>query len=282
MVVEDVLSSPDRIQGIQGFAGSGKTTTLSVIRGAAESQGFMSRDLPRLPVLRGSLAWPVSRQVLCKDFSPGRFPRCRQTTSISISWTNRTWRPPTRCASFSPVLLRRTGVWLIGDTRQHQGVEAGRPFEQLQEAGMRTVKLDQIVRQKVPELKSAVEMLATGQVSDAMDSLKKQGRVKEISDHEERIRAIAKSYAESPERTLIVSPDNASRRDLNIAVRQKMKANGTIDSEDHHLQILVQRQDMTGAERSWASHYEINDVVRYSRGSRSTGIEAGCVFGRGA
>src|SRR5205807_5806636 len=39
-VVEDVLSSPDRIQGIQGFAGSGKTTTLSVIRSAAEMQGF--------------------------------------------------------------------------------------------------------------------------------------------------------------------------------------------------------------------------------------------------
>ncbi len=32
---------------------------------------------------------------------------------------------------------------------------------------------------------------------------------------------------------------------------------------------------MTGAERSWASHYEINDVVRYSRGSKATGIEAG-------
>src|ERR1700691_5806241 len=34
-VVEDVLSSSDHIQGIQGFAGSGKTTTLAVIRGAA-------------------------------------------------------------------------------------------------------------------------------------------------------------------------------------------------------------------------------------------------------
>jgi ATP-dependent exoDNAse (exonuclease V) alpha subunit len=32
---------------------------------------------------------------------------------------------------------------------------------------------------------------------------------------------------------------------------------------------------MTGAERSWASHYEINDVVRYSRGSNAIGIEAG-------
>src|ERR1700687_4416309 len=39
-VVEDVLSAPDRIQGIQGFAGAGKTTTLSVIRSAAESQGY--------------------------------------------------------------------------------------------------------------------------------------------------------------------------------------------------------------------------------------------------
>ena len=32
---------------------------------------------------------------------------------------------------------------------------------------------------------------------------------------------------------------------------------------------------MTGAERSWASRYEINDVIRYARGSKSTGIEAG-------
>src|SRR6202166_434863 len=39
-VVEDVLSSPDRIQGIQGFAGSGKTTTLAVIRSAAGGQGY--------------------------------------------------------------------------------------------------------------------------------------------------------------------------------------------------------------------------------------------------
>jgi ATP-dependent exoDNAse (exonuclease V) alpha subunit len=30
---------------------------------------------------------------------------------------------------------------------------------------------------------------------------------------------------------------------------------------------------MTGAERSWASHYEIDDVVRYTRGSKAVGIE---------
>jgi ATP-dependent exoDNAse (exonuclease V) alpha subunit len=32
---------------------------------------------------------------------------------------------------------------------------------------------------------------------------------------------------------------------------------------------------MTGAERSWASHFEVNDVIRYARGSKIAGIEAG-------
>jgi hypothetical protein len=97
----------------------------------------------------------------------------------------------------------------------------------------------------------------------------------EIPSAEERHRAIARSYVESAEKTLIVSPDNASRRELNSAVRQELKANGTVAPEDHRFHILVQRQDMTGAERSWAGRYEINDVVRYSRGSKSAGIEAG-------
>ena len=140
---------------------------------------------------------------------------------------------------------------------------------------MRTAKLDAIIRQKDSALKSTVELLATGQVSAALDALQQQGRIREIPNAEERIRTIAKSYVESPEKTLIVSPDNASRRELNVAVRQELKANGAIASEDHSIRVLIQRQDMTGAERAWASHYEINDVVRYARGSKSAGIEAG-------
>jgi hypothetical protein len=121
---------------------------------------------------------------------------------------------------------------------------------------MRTAKLDQIVLQQNPELKSAVELLATGQVSAALAALQKQGRAKEIPDAEDRIRAIARSYAELPAKTLIVSPDNASRRELNASVRHELKAKFTIAPEEQSLRVLVQRQDMTGAERSWANHYE--------------------------
>jgi conjugative relaxase-like TrwC/TraI family protein len=272
--VEDVLSSPDRIQGIQGFAGAGKTTTLTVIRGAAESQSYQvegfaptsraARQLNEAGIEAGTLQGFLARTA--NPDVPDR-KHLYLVDESSLASTNQVREFLSRLGPDDRVLL-------IGDIRQHQGVEAGRPFEQLQEAGMHTAKLDEIVRQQDPALKSVVEMLATGQVSPALDALQQQGRVKEIPNAEERVRAIATSYVESPENTLIVSPDNASRSQLNVAVRQELKANGRLAAEDHTFRVLAQRQDMTGAERSWASHYEIDDVVRYTRGSKAIGIEA--------
>jgi conjugative relaxase-like TrwC/TraI family protein len=274
-VVEDVLSSPDRIQGIQGFAGAGKTTTLSVVRNSAESHGYQvegfaptsraARQLGEAGVESGTLQGFLARSPIPASPELKHFYFVDESSLVSTN----------QMREFLARLGPNDRVLLIGDTRQHQGVEAGRPFEQLQEAGMRTAKLDEIVRQKDPALKSVVELLAKGEISAALESLQQQGRVKEIPGTEERIRTIAKSYVESPEKTLIVSPDNASRRELNVAVRTELKANGTLAPEDHTFRVLVQRQDMTGAERTWASHYEIKDAVRYSRGSKATGIEAG-------
>ena len=273
-VVEDVLSSPDRIQGIQGFAGSGKTTALTVIRSAAEKQGYQvqgfaptsraARQLNEAGIEAGTLQSFLVRTANPELREQKHFYLVDESSLASTK----------QMREFLSRIGPHDQVLLIGDIRQHQGVEAGRPFEQLQEAGMRTARLDEIVRQRDPALKSTVELLATGQVSAALDSLQQHGRMKEIPNAEERIRAIAKSYVESPQNTLIVSPDNASRRKLNVAVRQELKANGSLAPEDHTLRVLVQRQDMTGAERSWASHYEINDVVRYTRGSKAIGIEA--------
>jgi len=66
-------------------------------------------------------------------------------------------------------------VLLVGDVRQHEAVEAGRPYAQLQEAGMRTARLDEIIRQRDPALKEAVEQLARGEVREAIGNLNSQG-----------------------------------------------------------------------------------------------------------
>jgi len=275
-VIDDVLSSPDRVQGIQGYAGTGKTLTLGVLRNAIEAQGydvegFAPTSRAALQLREAGIEAGTLQGFLSRSSQADTIPERKHFYFVdesSLASTN-------QMREFLARLGLHDRALLIGDTRQHQGVEAGRPFEQLQEAGMRTAKLDEIVRQKDPALKSVVELLAIGQTSAALDLLQQQGRIREIADPEERIRTIARAYAESPDNTLIVSPDNASRRELNMAVRQELKANGTVAPEDHSLRVLVQRQDMTGADRAWANHYETGDVVRYARGSKNMGIEGG-------
>ena len=223
-VIEDVLNSTDRIQGIQDYAGAGKTTALGVIRAAIEVQGYevqgfaptsrAARQLRESGVEAGTLQSFLARPA-SSDLAPER-KYFYFVDESSLTSTN-------QMREFLAWLGANDRVLLIGDTRQHQGVEAGRPFEQLQQAGMHTAKLDEIVRQKDPALKSAVELLATGQSTAALELLQQQNRVKEIPEPQERIRTIAGSYAQSPANTLIVSPDNVSRRELNLAVREELK-----------------------------------------------------------
>jgi conjugative relaxase-like TrwC/TraI family protein len=275
-VIEDVLNSPDRVQGIQGVAGAGKTTTLSVIRQAMEGQGYSvegfaptsraAKQLRESGVEANTLQSFLARSIQTSEAAAQKHFYFVDESSLASTRQMR---------DFLARLGPQDRVLLIGDTRQHQGVEAGRPFEQLQQAGMRTAKLDQIVRQKDPALKSAVELLARGRSAAALIELRQQGRVQEIPDRQERIRTIARMYAVAPENTLIVSPDNASRRELNLAVRQELRTIGKLDLDDHSFRVLVQRQDMTGADRAWANHYENGDLVRYAHGSAALGIEAG-------
>jgi hypothetical protein len=138
---------------------------------------------------------------------------------------------------------------------------------------MATAKLDQIVRQKDPELLRAVEHLSRGEVAQGIMLLEQQGRVTEIADPQRRIAAIARSYAAHPENTIVVSPDNASRRQINQAVRMELKALGIVQPEDHTFRVLTPRSDMTGADRTWAARYDVGDVLHYQRGSKGIGIE---------
>jgi conjugative relaxase-like TrwC/TraI family protein len=276
--IEQVLTSHDQVQGVQGIAGGGKTTALSAIREGAEQNGYAvegfaptSRAAQQLrdagisaDTLQGFLARGGQQQAAA---DPER-RHLYMVDESSLASTKQMREFLDKIGPYDKVLL-------IGDTRQHQAVEAGKPFEQLQQAGMTTAQLDQIVRQKDPELLKAVEHLAKNEIPAGIQMLQQQGRVTEIADPEQRIEAIAKSYAARPENTIIVSPDNASRREINQAVRGELQALGIVDQIDHTARVLAPRSEMTGADRAWAARYHAGDVLHYMRGSKELGIERG-------
>ena len=274
--IEEILVSRDRVQGLRGFAGVGKSVILVSVREAAERNGYAVEGFAPTSRAAGQLrdaglTADTLQGFLARSQRTGGEPNNRHLYMVDESSLASTKQMREFLTKIGP----QDRVLLIGDTRQHQGVEAGKPFEQLLEAGMRTAQLDQIMRQKDPELKAAVERLARGDVTAGIDMLQQQGRVKEIADPVERVQAIARDFAGSPENTLIVSPDNASRRQINDAVRQELQAGGVVHPDNHSLRVLVPRQELTGAERQWASRYERDDVIRYTRGSHDAGIERG-------
>jgi conjugative relaxase-like TrwC/TraI family protein len=276
--IEEVLASQDRVHGLQGLAGTGKTTTLEAIREGAERSGYAvegfaptSRAAARLRdagisagTLQGFLARggqdqfrgdPSSRHLYMVDESSLASTRQMQAFMEKIGPQDR--------------------VLLIGDTRQHQSVDAGKPFEQMQQAGMQTSQLDQIMRQKDPELLRAVEHLSKNETATGLTLLQQQGRVTEIPDNAQRIEAIAKDYVAKPENTLVVSPDNASRQEINNAIRMELQASGVVSKENHSINVLTPRSDMTSVDRSWAARYQPDDVLHYTRGSKEQRIEKG-------
>jgi ATP-dependent exoDNAse (exonuclease V) alpha subunit len=72
-----------------------------------------------------------------------------------------------------------------------------------------------------------------------------------------------------------VSPDNESRREINQHIHRAMQEEGKVSGEEHRVHVLYARQDVTGADRQHAQNYEKGDVLRYSKGSKPLGIQAG-------
>jgi len=144
--VEEVFLSREKIVGLDGIAGTGKTTTLAVVREGAESAGYKVEGFA--PTSRAAQTLGdagIESMTLQMHLVQGQRAdtgkhRLYVLDESSLASTR-------QMHDFIERLHPNDRVLLVGDTRQHESVEAGRIFAQLQDAGMKTVKLEEIVRQ---------------------------------------------------------------------------------------------------------------------------------------
>jgi conjugative relaxase-like TrwC/TraI family protein len=219
--LETILSSEDQILGMQGGAGTGKTTVLSVLREAAEKEGYQVRGFA--PTTRAAKQLGESG---IQTETLQKFLRRRQepTTSKQLFVLDESSLASTKqLHKFFGRLDAEDKVLLVGDVRQHQAVEAGSPFEQLQKHGMTTAQLNEIVRQRDPELKQTVAKLSVRNIREAVAELESRGKVIEIRSERERFERMAQDYCKQPTNTLVISPANRERAQLNSLIHQQLQ-----------------------------------------------------------
>ncbi len=183
---------------------------------------------------------------------------------------------PTRLMEKVLQLAEKAGsrVVLLGDTAQTKAIEAGRPFEQLQAAGMQTALMDDIQRQKNTDLKKAVEFAAKG---DSKRALRQVADILEIKDPILRQTRIAKDYvqlsSDDRARTIIVTGTNDARREINKQVRIGLALQGMGLKCD----TLI-RRDTTRAKRKYAKHYRVGDFIQPEKNYPRCGLMRGVLY----
>ena len=289
--VKLILSHGDRVVGVQGYAGTGKTAMLKRARALLEKRGFEVRGLaPSASAARtleaeAGIASETLQGFLVRNagVAEGRLTHksertmqagFRKTVLVvdegSLASTAQA-RDLLRIAD----ALRIPRVVLVGDEKQLDAVDAGKPFAQLQGAGMTCAVMDEIVRQREPALKEAVEASLAGDIQRAFDRL--GGNVAEAKADNLAGAAAARWIAlpaEERENTGLMAPSHALRERINAIVRERLVRDGAIGGPAMSVERLVSR-GYTNAEKSLAANYAPGDVVAFHRRYKRLGVEKG-------
>ena len=270
--VRTVLLSRDRIVGVQGWAGTGKTTMLRHVRelagerrvvGLAPSaaaarvmereSGMNVRTLQWFLTRCGSAAAGGRAEDRLKRMFGGALVVLDESSMVSTDQMGSLMRIADR--------LGVARLALVGDTKQLRSVDAGQPFLQLQRAGMTTVEMDESRRQRDPKLRAAVLASRSGEPGKAVDLLGSSMHEVAFDElGEEAARVWLALAPEARERTLLLAPTHALRAEINATVRAALAGEGVLRGKALTVERLVSL-GMTRAEKGDVRNYREGDAV---------------------
>lgn len=270
-----IVGSKNRFVGIQGDAGTGKTFTINQAVELLKTEGNSETPIKTLALapygnqVKALKSEGLDAHTLASFLKTKDKPIDRNTIVLLDEAGVVGSRQMERLMRV--VEKAEARLVLIGDTKQTEAIEAGRPFAQLQTAGMVTARIQEIQRQKDQELKRAVELAADGQAANSLRHIKD---VIEIPNALTRHQTLVSDYLKLPEtersNTLIITGKNDSRREINDLIREGMGLKGQGREFD-----TLSRVDLTQAQRRFAPSYEVDMVVQPEKDYKQSGLVRG-------
>ncbi len=266
-VAEFLLTSSDKIVGIQGDAGTGKTTLLQTVIPHFKRAGFavvgLAPTAKAAAELRSqALPEPQTIDTFLLAGDREKTPPAKRLFVIDES----SMLGSKKLCRLLQETKKRDRVILLGDVKQKQSLAAGGIFGKLQDHGvLNTVHLKENIRQQDLYLRAAVTYLGLRQTSQAFRLLDEQGKIHVVPERAERLQTAAKWYIESDssQSKLVIVESNAERRQLNDLIHQQLLEQKTIGSKAASLTVR-QPLNLKGAEKNLAAAYLPGDQVVFS------------------
>lgn len=271
------LTGNDQYRLLHGAAGAGKSTALRFITEVAERSGYEVKGLaPTTRAANNLVDEGIDAQTVQMHNTRGQIARDAQKRLYLVDEgslvTNR------QLFRFMQTVRKQDKVLIAYDSRQHQGVEAGRPVEMLQQVGVRFSKLEEVIRQKDdPLLMHVMEAFKRKDGVRAIEILESDPtrvNIHQIPDRQARLRYMAQ-YSLRYDDVIMTAPDNRTIRDLNGYTRVAMREKGTLGPDAWTGGVLTGVRELAGVDRRYAANYEIGNVLRWSKDVKSLGLEKG-------
>jgi conjugative relaxase-like TrwC/TraI family protein len=273
-----VIRSRDRITGVVGKAGTGKTHMMKATIAAIESEKH-GRGRKVFVFAPSSQA---SRGVLKKEGFENaetlemllKNEKLQAETKGQVLWIDEAGLISSRTMKrlFDVAERGNNRIILSGDYTQHSSVEAGDAFRLLQsEAGVRFAELRTIRRQKDAGYRKAVEDISQGTgiaAQKGFDALDRMGCIVEATG-QERHRLLVGDYLKAVKdgkSALIIAPTRAEGQNLTEALRGALKERGALGEE----RTFMTRRSTgwTTAQKGDARNYETGMVVEFHQNAK--------------
>lgn len=294
---ELILNTQDRFVAIQGYAGTGKTYMLNAVKEQAEKQGYtligMAPSASAANILEGSTG--IVSKTVQKHLAEGlqklnqkEQPKInRQGKEIWVVDESSFLDTRKMDALVKLAIKENTRIVFTGDVKQLGAIETGKPFTMAQKV-IDTAYMTDIIRQKDPQFRHAVEALANRDIKKAFNQLDELNKsenssfnIHEIQDREQRKSIAANLYLEAKlnkENVLLITPSNVDRVFLNSVVRNGLKEAGILNKEEGIITQTLFNKNLTRAEKTKSYNYRQGNVIRFNRSYQSLGVEQGEYF----
>jgi len=261
----------DRIVGVHGVAGAGKSTLIGALNQAADPGTSLVALAPTSSAAAnlGATAGIESRTVASLIASGGR-----QLDHSHVLVLDEAGQLGNRQALRVLEISRLTGARLIllGDNRQTGAIEQGKAFWLMQRLGLPTAQLTESVRQETRAMKAAVTQARLHNYAESLANLDKVTSGEAADKLAERlVGEWTRLKPGNRARTNILVLENATRLIVNTRVREALKIEGAIAAEDTRLAVLTP-SGISDQEKHFARFYSGGQVLVFSRDNAGLGI----------